>query len=724
MLAARALVGRSLRQQAAGRLPLGVAAAVASRLVPRGITATARSPFVVARSHRVATAATRQRFSTGATPETPPAAPLSATSAAAAAAATAAAAAATAVSSTAAATAAVAAAQKAAAAATAALAAARRSSALFRNLFLATVPATALGGYGYFYWYTQGRQEVKFQKAVIDPHLRRKLDDLKPAATAMHPYSSSSWFWKLLFVIARTLQLVWIWLPVIVVAPLNALTGDQPAMRRLLIRLLVWTTKRAGCSFVKFGQWVSMRPDIFPADIIAAMKHLMTDAPAHSYAETRRIIRESFGLSIEDLFESFDEMPVASGSVAQVHRATLRPHQSPSGEAIEVAVKVLHPSTLDQTFIDIQIITWVMKRLPVLTAPMSGRDMARNISRQTDCRWEAYNLSQFQCNFFAEIAAGSIRVPQVVTGLVRPAVLVETWDHGRLITNAFGDDHVDTGGAGGAAAKAKMAAEAGGESQAGASGAAATAAVSSGGGGVGVGSAAHDGGPAVNRELRQRLAKRLFDTSLKMFLRDNFIHADLHAGNIMFSTPRGRGDASGSSGSGLGVSAGGMSSGSESLTLLDAGLTAQLDEPMRPVFSRFLIAMCRLEAQTISECLITFNLKQEPRPRTHAEMQRLEGMVQGVIDANATEDGRSTEDGGPVNVGCAAHARTPSTHTKHARVSRSRGTWIQPQQACLASLRSEVVLCCCPPLACGGGGVVQMRVCVCGGGGGGQTCAC
>ena len=40
----------------------------------------------------------------------------------------------------------------------------------------------------------------------------------------------------------------------------------------------------------------------------------------------------------------------------------------------------------------------------------------------------------------------------------------------------------------------------------------------------------------VSHELRRQLAKRLFDTSLKMFLRDNFIHADLHAGNIMFAT--------------------------------------------------------------------------------------------------------------------------------------------------------------------------------------------
>ena len=233
-----------------------------------------------------------------------------------------------------------------------------KSNALFRKLFFVTVPAGAFGGVAFFYWYTQERHEVKVQKAVIDPHLSRKLEDLKPADTASHPYSSRSWIWKLFFIIARTTQLLWIWTPVICIAPVVALTGHK-GLRKYLIKLLVKTTKRAGCSFVKFGQWVSMRPDIFAADIVAAMKHLMTDAPAHSYAETRRIIQESFGLSIEDLFDNFEAVPVASGSVAQVHRATLRPHQSPSGKPIVVAVKVLHPETLDETYIDIQIMTYV-----------------------------------------------------------------------------------------------------------------------------------------------------------------------------------------------------------------------------------------------------------------------------------------------------------------------------------------------------------------------------
>ena len=165
-----------------------------------------------------------------------------------------------------------------------------------------------------------------------------------------------------------------------------------------------------------------------------------------------------------------------------------------------------------------------MKHLPIVTAPLSGRDFARNIARQTDCRWEAYNLSRFQCNFIEEIADETIRVPQVVTGLVRPAVLVETWDSGRLITNAF------TGGSG-SAARVGDVRDGDGDDDV---DLAAAAAVMDQAGTYNT--AADDGGPAVSAKMRRQLANRLFDTSLKMFLRDDFVHADLHAGNIMFST--------------------------------------------------------------------------------------------------------------------------------------------------------------------------------------------
>lgn len=205
---------------------------------------------------------------------------------------------------------------------------------------------------------------------------------------------------------------------------------------------------------------------------------------------------------------------------------------------------------------------------------------------------------------------------------MRPSVLVETWDDGRLITNAFDqDEELD----------AEVARAAGLSPQSESTDVIRGVSTSSGSEKVvqantvdpgppqhAVPTAARDGGPPVDMSLRKKLALRLFDTSLKMFLRDNFIHADLHAGNIMFSTRPSK--------------VPGSAKEIECLTLLDAGLTAQLDEATRPVFNTFLIAMCRLEAQTISECLVKFNRRQEARPRSERDMQKLERMVQSIID--------------------------------------------------------------------------------------------
>lgn len=99
----------------------------------------------------------------------------------------------------------------------------------------------------------------------------------------------------------------------------------------------------------QWGQWASTRPDLFPPDLCEVMEQLQTSAPSHSAAYTRARIRQSLRQPVEALFDSFEDEPVASGSIAQVHRATL----SAAGAAAvrsgrcaagtTVAVKVRHP---------------------------------------------------------------------------------------------------------------------------------------------------------------------------------------------------------------------------------------------------------------------------------------------------------------------------------------------------------------------------------------------
>ena len=100
--------------------------------------------------------------------------------------------------------------------------------------------------------------------------------------------------------------------------------GDK-AWEDWLADQLLHFMQRGGCSFQKFGQWMSMRPDMFSQLLVNKMSELRQDSPAHSAAVTRQIFRETFGVAVEEIFEEFSDKPIASGSIAQVS-----PHTPPT----------------------------------------------------------------------------------------------------------------------------------------------------------------------------------------------------------------------------------------------------------------------------------------------------------------------------------------------------------------------------------------------------------
>ncbi len=94
--------------------------------------------------------------------------------------------------------------------------------------------------------------------------------------------------------------------------------------------------------FIKFGQALSTRPDILPPDIALELSKLQDQVPPFSGAEARRIIELSLGKKTGELFAEFDETPLASASVAQVHAARLKPSAA-NDPGMEVVVKVIRP---------------------------------------------------------------------------------------------------------------------------------------------------------------------------------------------------------------------------------------------------------------------------------------------------------------------------------------------------------------------------------------------
>ncbi|QDZ39850.1 AarF/ABC1/UbiB kinase family protein [Euhalothece natronophila Z-M001] len=95
-----------------------------------------------------------------------------------------------------------------------------------------------------------------------------------------------------------------------------------------------------GPVYVKFGQLLSTRPDIIPADYVEALTALQANVPSVAWSRIEGVLKDQLNAPVEDIFSEFNREPVAAGSIAQTHRATLKNGQ-------EVAVKVQRPG-IDQ----------------------------------------------------------------------------------------------------------------------------------------------------------------------------------------------------------------------------------------------------------------------------------------------------------------------------------------------------------------------------------------
>lgn len=107
-----------------------------------------------------------------------------------------------------------------------------------------------------------------------------------------------------------------------------------------------------GPSFIKLGQLASTRPDLLPIDLIVELRKLQDGAPALPFEKIRAQIEVSLGTSLDEVFESFEEKPLAAASIAQVHRARLK---SADGMK-DVAVKVQRPGIAATIASDVEIL--------------------------------------------------------------------------------------------------------------------------------------------------------------------------------------------------------------------------------------------------------------------------------------------------------------------------------------------------------------------------------
>ncbi len=157
--------------------------------------------------------------------------------------------------------------------------------------------------------------------------------------------------------------------------PPNPLPADNSLLRLYFACFALETpgnNQNGGPAFIKWGQWAASRQDLFPRDLCEQLEMLQSSAPEHSFWYTKKIVERSLGMPIHELFDTFDESALASGSIGQVHRATLgrrvAEHSSfPLGTP--VVVKVKHAGVDDcirRDFAVMMAIAELVSRVPAL----------------------------------------------------------------------------------------------------------------------------------------------------------------------------------------------------------------------------------------------------------------------------------------------------------------------------------------------------------------------
>src|SRR5690349_4314743 len=186
-----------------------------------------------------------------------------------------------------------------------------------------------------------------------------------------------------------------------------------------------------GPTFVKFGQLLSMRPDIVPPDIIVELRGLQDDVRAFPFEEVQRVVREELELPVEKLFLEFDERPMAAASIGQVHRAVL-----PNGR--RVAVKVQRPNAPRQIEADLALLEQAarlakerVRALDFIDARELVDEFARSIRQELDYRQEGRNAQAFHRTFAGH---PHVRIPRVYWSYSRQRVLtLELLDGPQLV---------------------------------------------------------------------------------------------------------------------------------------------------------------------------------------------------------------------------------------------------------------------------------------------------
>jgi ubiquinone biosynthesis protein len=177
-----------------------------------------------------------------------------------------------------------------------------------------------------------------------------------------------------------------------------------------------------GPTFIKLGQILSTRVDVFPPDWIAEFEKLQSNVPPIDQQQVPQLIESALGSVPQELFREFDLQPIGSASIAQVHRAVLHDGQV-------VAVKLRRPGIIEKVAADLRILAHLATVLEAEFADSRRfqpqeivRQFTRTLTRELDLEVEARNMERFARDFAED---PEVKVPGVHWQYTNAAVNVQ-----------------------------------------------------------------------------------------------------------------------------------------------------------------------------------------------------------------------------------------------------------------------------------------------------------
>lgn len=193
-----------------------------------------------------------------------------------------------------------------------------------------------------------------------------------------------------------------------------------------------------GPTYIKFGQVLSLRPDLVPLELADELRNLQERVRTETFADIRAVVEESLGKPLDECFAEFSREPVATGSLAQVHRAVLH------GSGRIAAVKILRPNIRETVRADLELLETLAamihehsEALRSYDLPGVVRELGKMLAREMNFLHEAQNMAVFRRNFAEE---PRVACPAVFNELTTAEVLTMEYVTGLRISEYQGTD--------------------------------------------------------------------------------------------------------------------------------------------------------------------------------------------------------------------------------------------------------------------------------------------